>query len=84
MQVRDWFVLYMIMEDQKLILPNVISNTQPIQCPTQLKIESFIEAKFKALEKRIHFSKIKSFFFSKRKEKKKKEDKNWLAKITVP
>ena len=72
------------MEDQKLILPNVILGAQPIQCPTKLKIESFIEAKYKALEKRIHFSKIKSFFFSKRKEKKKKEDKNWLAKITVP
>ena len=52
MQVRDWFVLYMIMEDQKLILPNVISNTQPIQCPTQLKIESFIEAKFKAIREK--------------------------------
>ena len=47
------------MEDQKLILPNVISDAQSIQCPTQLKIESFIEAKFKALEKRIHFSKKK-------------------------
>ena len=73
------------MEDQKLILPNVISDAQSIQCPTQLKIESFIEAKFKALEKRIHFSKIKSFFFPKKRKKlKKKKDKNWLAKITVP
>ena len=70
------------MEDQKLILPNVISDAQSIRCPTQPKIESFIEAKFKALEKRIHFSKIISFFFFKKKGKKK--DKNWLAKITVP
>ena len=69
------------MEDQKLILPNVILDAQPIQCPTKLKIESFIEAKFKALEKRIHFSKINFFFFFKKKGKK---DKNWLAKISVP
>ena len=52
MQVCDWFVLNMTMEDQKLILPNVISNAQPIQCPTQLKIESFIEAKFKAIREK--------------------------------
>ena len=54
MQVCDWytFLLYMIMEDQKLILPNVILDGQPIQCPTQIKIESFIEAKFKAIREK--------------------------------
>ena len=41
--------------DQKLILPNVISDAQPIQCPTQLKIESFIEAKFKAIRENNTF-----------------------------
>ena len=45
----------MIMEDQKLILPNVISDAQPIQWPTQLKIESFIEAKFKAIREKNTF-----------------------------
>ena len=56
----------MIMDDQKLILPNVILDAQPIQCPTKLKIESFIEAKFKSIRERIRFSKTKSFFFPKK------------------
>ena len=42
------------MEDQKLILSNVISDAQP-QCPTQLKIESFVEAKFKAIRENNTF-----------------------------
>ena len=45
----------MIMEDQKLILPNVISDAQPIQCPIQLKTEIFIEAKFKAIRENNTF-----------------------------
>ena len=55
------------MEDQKLILPNVISDAQPIQCPIQHKTEIFLRY---------------NLFFQKK--KKEEEDKNWLAKITVP
>ena len=58
MQVCDQytFLLNMTMEDRKFILPNVISDAQPIQCPIQLKTEIFTEAKFKAIrEKNIFF-----------------------------
>ena len=65
----------MTMEDRKFILPNVISDAQPIQCPIQLKTQIFIEAKFKAIrEKNIFFQDIIcffNFFFLKKRQKTK-------------